>query len=385
MAKIKSYKNKKNETRYEFQLFIGTDALTGKKRTTRRRGFKTKKEAQLTLSRLKLQVENGELETKETSHHETFGNLYDLWFKQYKNTVKESTWATTKRIFRLHILPVFEKYRVEKITVVDCQKAVNTWFENGLSQYHRFINYTAKVLDFAISMELIDRNPAKQVIIPRNTQNTVRQNLENYYDKNDLKKFFKCLKDADLNPQAYIFFRLAAFSGMRKSEMLVLKWSDINFRSNSISITKTQSRGAGNRLVIQTPKTIRSERTAYIDAKTAQILRNWQKEQQKYLQTMGFPIGDNLVFSNEKNEMFQPVKPQLWLKYVIDNFDLKKVTVHAFRHTYATLSFAAGASIKSVQEQLGHSSYKTTMDVYTATTKQEQNEATKKLARYLDF
>lgn len=111
-----------------------------------------------------------------------------------------------------------------------------------------------------------------------------------------------------------------------------------------------------------------------------------EKKQAKYLQALGFPLGDNLVFCNERNKMFQLVKHQLWLKYVIDNYDLKKVTVHAFSHTYATLSHDAGANPIAVKEQqLSHSSLKTTFDVYTATTCKEPNEATKKLAAYLKF
>ncbi|WP_338088360.1 tyrosine-type recombinase/integrase [Levilactobacillus spicheri] len=95
--------------------------------------------------------------------------------------------------------------------------------------------------------------------------------------------------------------------------------------------------------------------------------------------------GKHSIFANERNEMFQPSKPRKWLEHTLAKYDLKHVTVHAFRHTYATLAFEAGASIKSVQEQLGHSSYKTTLDIYTAVTDKEKNEATQKLANYLNF
>lgn len=385
MTKIKEYQNRDGEKRYQFNMYIGINSETGKAQRTTRRGFTSRKEAKLALSRLELQVSEYGFKAEKKPKIYTFEDVYEMWFVQYKNTVKESSWATTQRIFRLHILPVFGKYRVEKITVPMCQQAVNKWFIDGLRQYHRFLNYAGKVLKYSITMQLITSNPVEGVIIPRQTDDRTRQNIENYYNKQELEHFFECLKDDDQIPQAYVFFRLAAFSGMRKSEMLALKWSDVNFKDCSIDINKTQSRGAGNRLVIQSPKTARSRRTAYIDPKTAQILRNWQKEQQKFLGAMGFPIGDNLIFANEKNEMFQPVKPQVWLKHVIGNYDLKKVTVHAFRHTYATLSFESGASVKAVQEQLGHSSYKTTMDIYTATTRKESNEATEKLAKYLNF
>lgn len=253
MASIKKYKDKKGNTRYMVQAYLGIDPLTGKKRATRRRGLKTKKEAQLVISRLQVDANTNGLPGKQD--YSTFRDVYNLWFTQYQNTVKESTWATTKRMFRLHILPVFGDYRVKKITIAICQNAINEWFTAGLVKYHTLLNYTSSVLDFAINMKLIKDNPATRVIIPVNKDNRSRSNLENYFDRAELEHFFECLNDDDNDPQANVFFRLAAFSGMRKSEMLCLQWSDINFSKNTVTVSKTQSRGDNARLLVQSPKT----------------------------------------------------------------------------------------------------------------------------------
>ena len=302
MAAIKKYQDKDGNTRYQFQIYLGTDPLTGKKKTTRRRGFKTKKEAQIVLSRLELDVYNHGLPTK--NDNSVFSDIYQLWFTQYQHTVKESTWATTKRMFRLHILPVFGEYRIAQITIKDCQKAINQWFNEGLAKYHTLMNYVAKVLDYAINIDLISENPAKRVIVPVNKNDRSRKNLENYFDKSELQHFFECLNDDDNTPQASVFFRLAAFSGMRKSEMLCLEWSDIDFVHHTISVNKTQSRGDMARLLVQTPKTARSNRTVFIDPKTVKILQRWQLEQKKYLIRFGFNVNhsNNYVFANENNE-----------------------------------------------------------------------------------
>lgn len=386
MANIKEYQDKNGNTLYQFQIYLGTDPLTGKKKMTRRRGFKTQKEARLVLSRLEIQLQKGELNSM-VNQYSTFNEVYNLWFTQYKQTVKESTWVTTERVFRLHITPVFGNYRISKITIRHCQQAINDWFNDGLLKYHTFLNYVGKVLDFAINIGLISDNPAKRVIVPKNKNDSSRDNLDNYYNKKELEHFFECLQDDPSSPQAYPFFRLLAFSGMRKSEALALTWDDISFNDKSISINKTQSRGDEARLVIQSPKTRRSNRTIYIDDKTISILHHWQLEQRKYLLQTGVNVNqkESYVFTNQYGEMFQPSKPRKWLEHTLNRYDLKHVTVHAFRHTYATMAFEAGATIKSVQEQLGHSSYKTTMDIYTAVTKSKQNEATTKLAKYLNF
>lgn len=385
MASIKSYKDKKGNTRYQIQVYLGIDPLTGKKINTRRRGFKTKKEATIASQRLEVSAYNGELPL--IRDYSTFEEVFNLWFTQYKQTVKESTWATTKRIFRIHILPAFGDNRINKISIKDCQKAINNWFKEGLVKYHVFLNYVSKVLDYAVNLGMIKDNPAKRIIVPVNKEDRSRKNLNNYYNREELQHFFDCLLDDDINPQAYVFFRLAAFSGMRKSEMLCLEWSDIDYQNQIVNVTKTQSKGDNNRLLVQTPKTRRSVRKVFIDKKTCDVLKEWKKKQQSYLLFLGFNVnqGNHYIFSNENNEMFQPTKPRIWLEHTLKRYDLKHVTVHAFRHTYATLAFEAGASIKSVQEQLGHSSYKTTLDIYTAVTEKQQSEATEKLANYLNF
>ncbi|MFR6667637.1 MAG: Arm DNA-binding domain-containing protein, partial [Thomasclavelia spiroformis] len=188
MATIKKYQDKDGNTRYQFQVYLGVDPLTGKKKNTRRRGFKTKKEAQIVLSRLELDIYNHGLPTK--NDNTIFKDIYQLWFTQYKQTVKESTWVTTQRLFRLHILPIFSDYRIAKISIKDCQKAINQWFNAGLVKYHTLMNYVAKVLDYAINIDLISENPAKRVIVPVNKNDRSRKNLENYFDKAELQHFF---------------------------------------------------------------------------------------------------------------------------------------------------------------------------------------------------
>ncbi|MEX0263265.1 tyrosine-type recombinase/integrase, partial [Lactiplantibacillus plantarum] len=76
-------------------------------------------------------------------------------FTQYKQTVKESTWLTTQRLFRLHILQIFSDYRIAKISIKDSQKAINQWFNTGLVNYHTLMNYVPKVLEYAINIYLI--------------------------------------------------------------------------------------------------------------------------------------------------------------------------------------------------------------------------------------
>ena len=115
MPAIKQYSKKDGSKAYMYSLYVGTDPLTGKPKRTTRRGFSTKKEAALSLSRLQLEIEkNGSLVRRNDTA--TFQDVYLLWLEQYKGGVKENTLRQTKSAFRMYILPHLGDFRIEKIT-----------------------------------------------------------------------------------------------------------------------------------------------------------------------------------------------------------------------------------------------------------------------------
>lgn len=144
---------KNGEIRYEFQVYLGTDEATGKQMRTTRRGFKTKKEAELELARIKLQVASGEYRKERA---ETFKEVYELWLLQYENTVEQSTFVKTVSLFNNHILPSIGEYKIEKITVDICQKAVNDWAKK-LKNISKVKAYASRVFNFAVKREFIQK------------------------------------------------------------------------------------------------------------------------------------------------------------------------------------------------------------------------------------
>lgn len=382
MASINQYLTKNGNRLWGYYLFGGCDPLTGKQKRIHKRGFKTKKEAELSASRVQVEISrNGFADNA----HITFKQVYELWFEQYKNTVKESTYCKTFDIFRLHILPIFGDKKISTIKPVLCQKAVNDWFNHGYAKCKVFINDVSRIFKHAIRMNILYSNPVDKIIIPKN-KDLPRTMENNYYDKDELKHFLECLKKEN-NTQAYTFFRILAFGGLRKSEALVLTYKDIDFTNKTININKTQSRGEHARLLIQSPKTYNSKRIVHIDDKTINTIKEWRIYQRKYMLMFGFNTNhrDQMLFTNNENRMLQPSYPRKWLEGVIKKYNLKHITVHGFRHTYATLSFEAGLSIKEVQTQLGHRDFKTTMDIYTAVTSKQKNEIADKFTQYVNF
>lgn len=381
MSSIQSY-IKNGKKFYKFQVYIGTDPLTGKRKKTTRSGFKSRTEAKAELSRIQLQIANG---TYKKQVVETYQEVYNLWIKQYEHTVQESTFVKTSGLFRNHILPSLGEYKIEKINVDVCQKHVNEWFYK-LQKFRTVKAYASKVFDFALKRGYIQINPMKLVETPiRLEQPSIDgEELENFYTREQLLIFLECLKKGD-NFKAYILFWLLAFSGMRKGEALALTWNDINFKESEIRINKALSRGKNNQLYVKTTKNKKS-RTIKMDKDTMKILSSWKKRQKQEYLVLGFNTSDpkQLVFSNELNTFLQPTKTRKWMLQVQKKNNLDKITTHGLRHTHCSLLFEAGVSIPEVQERLGHDDVQTTLNIYTHVTKKAKENAIQKFVNFLN-
>lgn len=386
MTQITKYTKKDGSTAYKFQTYLGTDPATGKQKFTTRRGFASLKDAKLAISRLKLEVEETGFSNNEV---QLFRDVYELWLEQYRGTVKESTLQKTMELFKNHILPAFGTMKIEKITAAYCYKKVNEWVKYH-SKYNVMKNYTSAVFKFAVRLDMMKTNPMDKITMPRRLAEVGQNDDLKYYNKEELQQFFSCCKEdsAQSNNLLWItLFRLLAFSGMRKGEALALTWTDLDFKSETVSINKTLSRGLENRLIIQTPKTASSKRTVVLDAITLSMLKTWRKRQAMDFLKLGYNTlnEEQLIFPNTKNELMIPTKPDQKLDRIIKKNGLARITVHGFRHTHCSLLFEAGASIKEVQDRLGHADIQTTMNIYTHVTEKAKEKTAEKFAAYVNF
>ncbi len=384
MAKIKKYTKKDGSKAYMFNLYLGTDPVTGKQRRTTRRGFRTIAEAKTALSRLELEVMENGLPTSKRKIM-TFEEVYKLWFEQYKTTVKESTAYTQNNIINVQILPYFGSLRVDKIDTAFCQKQVNRIFKS-LKNYNNVINLIRHIFDYAKAMKQIKINPMGDVIVPkRNHKNNAGKQAPNFYNKEQLKIFLEILKE-HAPYQMYVVFRVLAFTGMRKGELAALKWSDVDFINGTISIKRTVAFDENGKYHIQSPKTRKSIRTISVDDTTLNALKTWKNELRKELFKQGKNIdkGDEFIFHSKQGK-FMNKYINYFLKTIIEKYDLPPIKPHGFRHTHASLLFESGASIKEAQDRLGHENVQTTMDIYTHVTKSAREKTAEKFANYIGF
>lgn len=381
---IKEYAKKDGSKAFMFSAYLGVDPITGKQLRTTRRGFKTKKEASLAKSRLLLDVEeNGFVGMNKKI---TFRELFELWKIQYENTVKESTFRVQLDAIRLHVLPYFSDLPIDKITLTYCQKQINHWY-SYYTNYPNLIGLTQRILDYAISLEVLSDNPMKKAIRPKRRKKVDESSyIAEYYDKDELQHFFECVKKEN-ELQTLLLFRLLSFSGIRKSELLALRWSDINTKASTLSVNQTLAKGLNNKYIFQTPKTEKSIRTISIDPITLSLIQKWRIYQKKQLLSFGVPSINNneMIFTDLEGDIYDMDHPNRLLNKLIAKYDLKKITVHGFRHTHCSLLFESGASIKEVQDRLGHTDIQTTMNIYTHVTEKAKEETAQKFASYVNF
>ena len=378
---IQEYRLKDGTKRYLIKCYMGLDSLTGKRITTTRRGFKTQKEASLAEARLKLEYEEKTFDAKNSKY--TFQQIYELFLVEHKNTVKSGTYATTVRYAKLHILPKIANKKIDSFTVLDCQKLVNQWAEYfNSAKYPKGI--AQQVFDYAIKMNIITDNPMRKVKLPKRKE-TINE-VNKFYNTDELKHFFDCVKDYG-NMKYLAFFRLLAFTGMRKGEALALNWSDIDFNKKQVHITKGVVLDENEIPIISTTKTKKSVRTVSVDAETIAILKKWKIEQAKELMSIGINSLNKhqLLFTYDANKLYRPSYSNCWLEQIIKKYNLKKITMHGFRHSHCSLLFEMNTPIQVVQDRLGHTNIKTTMDIYTHVTEKQRDDIAENFAKHIGF
>ncbi len=380
--RIKEYTLRDGATKFQFRVYAGIDPMTGKKVKITKKGFDSEKAAYTALIRLELDIQENGIPKKEQK--KIFGEVYEVWFENYKNTVKESTWTNTKQYFKNHISEKFDDKIINKIDVLYCQKVVNSWSKKYPKNYKRYKNLVSNVLDYAVSLGYSNDNPMKKISVPRVIEEVSIEKDINFYTKEQLTQFLNEAANI-LDIKEFTFFRVLAYTGVRKGEAFALTWSDINMTKKTLTINKTVARGDKNKMMVNTPKTKNSNRVISIDDETLNLLTSWKKEQKKYYFKLGINTlnKNQLIFSDYKNRLHDPTVSRLWLRRVYKSSQVNKIATHGFRHTHASLLFEAGATLKEVQERLGHADIQTTANIYTHVTEKKKEETGLKFAKYM--
>lgn len=380
MVQYSKYQKKNGQTAWKFRAYAGINPQTGKQAFINRSNFSSKKEAQLCCNRLLVQIQNEGFQKKTDN---TFQEVYELWLKNYKLTVKESSYVKLLQKFDKHILPCFGDKPIKKITVLELQNFANHMREIN-TQYKEYISNISRIFEYAIKLDLLDHNPVKKITIPKKKKNLSSKEV-NFFTKEELKTFLDYTQNNE-STKIYTFFYLMANTGARTGELCGLQWSQIDFERNTLEIRQTLSRGQNRKLYLEEPKTKNSRRTIPLNASTMNLLKKWRAIQRTDMLQLGFNTMKNeqLVFANLENGFIQLTQPRLWMQRITKRSGLPNLSPHSLRHTFATLLIGQGVNFKTVSELLGHSSVSMTLDTYSGVYQEAKTETINLLEKVLN-
>jgi integrase len=168
------------------------------------------------------------------------------------------------------------------------------------------------------------------------------------------------------NTPYYALYFLALFTGMRRSEILGLRWGDVDFIFTQISVVRSLHHLRNGQFIFRQPKTAKSRRLIALSPAAALALNEHRKNQETICKHIGKELSDDdLVFcQNEGGPLLPDTVTRAWVR-MMDKLGLKGVRLHDLRHSHASQLLKQGIHPKIVQERLGHSSISVTLDTYS--------------------
>ena len=378
IMQIKQITKKDGSIVYRANVYLGVDKVTGKDVKTSITG-RTKKEVKQKTKEAEIAfLQNGSTRFQ-ASNITTYKELASLWWESYKHTVKPNTQLNVRRLLDNHILPLFGSYKLDKLTTPLIQNVVNKLAdktnkgEEGAFLYYDSLHALNKrILQYGVVMQAIPFNPAREVILPRNTQKAKREKIK-HFDNQELKKFLDYLDSLNLNKFRYYYentlYKFLLATGCRINEALALHWSDIDLHNATVNITKTLNH-LGE---INSPKSEASYRTIDIDAQTIEVLKVYQKRQRQEAWKLGRT--ETIVFSDFIHKYPNNKTLATRLNTRFKHAGVPNIGFHGFRHTHASLLLNSGIPYKELQHRLGHSTLAMTMDTYSHLSKEKAKTA----------
>ena len=363
---------------YRANVYLGVDQVTGKKVKTKVTG-RTQKEVKQKATQEKVDFQKDGCTRFKASSIDNYQELANLWWESYKQTVKPNTRINVKRILNNHVLPLFGSYKLTKLTTPLIQSIVNKLAdktnkgEEGAFLYYDSIHALNKrILQYGVTMQAIPSNPARDVVLPRNTQKAKRQKVK-HFDNEELKKFLAYLDNLDLNKFRYCYentlYKFLLATGCRINEALALSWSDIDLDNAVVHITKTLN----YKQETNSPKSKASYRDLDIDQATVTMLKVYKVRQIQEAWKIGKT--ESVVFSDFIHEYPNNRTLQTRLRTHFKRANVTNIGFHGFRHTHASLLLNSGIPYKELQHRLGHSTLSMTMDIYSHLSKESAKKA----------
>jgi integrase len=361
--------------------FILDTSLPGQRRRQKSKGgYRTKRDALTALNEAQSTIQRGIYVEPSKLSVKTF--LVDHWLPAIESGLRKSTFQGYHSAIRSHVLPRLGEMRLQALT----PDGLNAFYaallkegrrdgKGGLSPntVHNVHVMLHKALHDAVRWNYFPRNVAEFSDPPRQTSSGKAMRT---WTPEELRSFLLFVE----NDPLFAAWVLSASTGMRRGEVLGLRWQDIDFDRRRLAIRQTII-SIDYRVEISEPKTARGRRSVALDTGTVTALRAHRAAQNQDKLKLGEAYQDmGLVFCRADGTPVHPDRfSQMFDKHVKDS-GIPRICLHDLRHTHASLALAAGIHPKVVSERLGHSTVAFTMDVYSHAIPSMEAEAAETIA-----
>jgi integrase len=325
---------------------------------------------------------------EEKTNNKLFTTYLKEWLMSIKNTIEENTYDSYKVIVN-KICEYFDDKNIllTDLKPIEIKEFYTSLYERKLTgntvlHYHNVIR---NALQTALKLDLILSNPADRVERPKK-----EQYIGKFYSQAELNTLFEVVKDDPLKLVIY----LASFYGLRRSEVVGLRWDAFNFEDKTITIKHKaiETRKDNKRVILLKDKTKNqsSYRTLPLVDEIIVLLEEHKQQIENNKKLCGNSYNKNYLDYICVDSMGKLLRPE----YVTDHFTLimknnkdvlRKITFHGLRHSCASLLLAKGIPMKEIQDWLGHSTYSTTANTYAHLEKNTKTKSANVLSNTLTF
>ena len=366
-AHLRKRESKSGITTYQIVAEEEAGFSTGKRKRFYRTVKGSKKEAEKAMRNFINELENrtftkdSKIKVKDFMHQ---------WLELY---IKDQLSPTTVQHYVVqtenYIIPVFGDMYLQQVKNIDVQKWIFSLQKKSpltgkpmapKTIKNIFLNLSA-AMKKAVMLELIPKNPCDNVTMPK-----LERFRPDVYSIEEVEHMLDCAKGTSM----YLPLMIEICIGLRRGELLALKWKHIDFENGYLSVEENLVT-VNNERITKAPKTQSGKRSIQIPATLLTLLRDTKTERK---------ANDNdYIICQEDGSPYKSDSFSLKFRRFLKANDLKHIRFHDLRHINATIMLSLGISPKVAQERLGHSSYQVTMDIYSHVLKKVEKEAADKL------
>jgi len=313
----------------------------------------------------------------------TVGDLLDAWLADVRPSIESRTYASYESVVRLYLRPELGPDRLCELSAEAISSARDAWMSASRKDKRkgtisgttaRYVLRTLKTaLTFGIERKWLDENPARYVKPPKASESEKRP-LE--------AEEVRSLLSAARNTALFCPVLIALYSGVRRGELLAVKWEDFDLVDGSLTVRRSLEvdRLDGYAIKEKAPKSASSKRAIPIPASVVEELREYKVAQAQRLQVLGLDQeSETLVFDRGDGQPWHPdTFGQAWIEFA-KTCGVRRVRFHDLRATFASLLIEAGVDPVTVQHFLGHSTLNMTMRVYAKATTRAKRAAADRL------